>query len=38
MDLTRTSADRDWVRSVVAQYERQLTTYAVHILKDVQCV
>ncbi len=36
MDLTRTSADRDWVRSVVAQYERQLTTYTVHILKDVE--
>jgi RNA polymerase sigma factor (sigma-70 family) len=36
MDLTRTSADRDWVRSVVAQYERQLTTYAVHVLKDVE--
>jgi RNA polymerase sigma-70 factor (ECF subfamily) len=36
MDLTRTSADREWVRSVVAQYERQLTTYAVHVLKDVE--
>jgi len=36
MDLTGTSADRDWVRSVVAQYERQLTTYTVHILKDVE--
>ena len=36
MDLTRTSADRDWVRSVVVQYERQLTTYTVHILKDVE--
>ena len=36
MGVTRTSADRDWVRSVVAQYERQLTTYTVHILKDVE--
>jgi RNA polymerase sigma-70 factor (ECF subfamily) len=35
MDLTRTSADREWVRSAVAQHERQLTTYAVHLLKDV---
>ena len=36
MDLTRTSADREWVRSVVSRYERQLTAYAVHVLKDVE--
>lgn len=36
MALTRTSADREWIRSVVGQYERQLTTYALHVLKDAE--
>src|SRR4051794_27486225 len=30
-----TPTDPEWVRSVVARYERQLTSYAVHVMRSV---